>query len=225
MFARIIGFLLRPLIRPIRYGALKLMKKVRAPNDRRPIIATSDHILSEFVLPLVFNLFQEDKFRERASFSKLPTVEHDRIFNELEVAGICLAMFYLRAVKSLVRPENYHFWQEVEEHLPKQLQKIMLGFGISGSNAKLMRQLVDMRRAEYEELAKIAQNINIEHDEEFRALPPEMKWFAAAMQATAVGTVKHIRRGKYQEKEPLVQYLVEWLMRLRRKISRLVKNL
>ncbi len=114
----IIRFILRPFAKPIRYGALKIMKRMRPPNDMRPIIATADHIL-EIILPSVFSFFQDETFRELAHFKKLPVVEHDRIFNELQVAGTCLVVFLIRSMKSVLKVEDYHFWQEVETYLPK----------------------------------------------------------------------------------------------------------
>lgn len=225
MFSKIIKFVLRPFVGPIRYGALKIMKNLRSPYDKRPVIAVSDYILNEIVLPLVFRVFQEDKFRELAYFKKLPVSEHDRIFNELEVAGICLAIFYLDAVKSLVRPEDYHFWRNTEEHLPKQLQKILMGYGVDGSNAKMMRELIDMRRKEYEELAEKTLEASIDLKPELQELTPEMRWFATKAQATAVGATDHIRRGKIQEGDPLIKYLIGWLMFLQQKVGKFVKNL
>lgn len=225
MFTKIIVFFLRPFVGLIRYGALKIMKKFHSPNDKRPVIATSDHILNEIVLPSVFNTFRENKFRELAYFKKLPVSEHDRIFNELEVAGICLTIFYLHAIKPLVKPDNYHFWQDVEEYLPKQLQRALMNYGVDGSNAKLLKQLVEMRREEYEKLAEKICDVSSNKETEFKNLPLEMKRIAAVVQATAVGAADHIRRGKIQEKDPLMQYLVEQLLFLQKKIGKFVKNL
>jgi|GEM_PF-3160580 len=224
MLPKIIEIVLRPFAGIIRYGALKIMKKFRPPDDRRPVIATSDYILNEMVLPSVFYTFQEEKFRELARFKKLPVSEHDRIFNELEVAGICLAIFSLRALK-LARIEDYHFWQDTEEHLPKQFQRILIGYGVSSSNAKLMRELIDMRREEYESIAEQVWDVSTQYKPEFLSLPPEMKIFAARVQATAVGTTDHIRRGKIRKNDPLIKYLVSWLMHLYKKIRKFVNDL
>ncbi len=227
LFSGIIGTILRPFTGYIRYAVLKVMKKMRAPDDKRPMIAASDHILNEILMPSVFRFFKEDEFRELANFKKLPISEHDRIFNELEVAAICLAVFYMRAIKSVVKPEDYHFWQGVEFHLPKQLQKTLMGYGVKGGNAKLMRQLIDLRRIEYEELSgevSYANESEISRSE-FKDLPSEMKHFTAAMQATAIGTTGHIRRGKMVKGNPLIRHLTFWLLGLQKKTSKFVKNL
>lgn len=215
---------MRPFAGIIRYGVLKIMKRFRAPDDKRPAIAASDHILNEIVLPSVFRTFREDSFQELARFKKLPVSEHDRIFNELEVAGICLAIFSLRALKS-DRLEDYHFWQDTEEHLPKQLQRTLMSYGVAGSNAKLMRELIDMRREEYEKIADYIWDAFNYRQPEFRDLPPDMKIFAARVQASAVSATDHIRRGKISENDPLIKFLVSWLMQLYKKIRKFVNNL
>lgn len=225
MILKILLFVLRPFAGPIRYGALKLMKKARAPYDARPAIAASDHIVNEIVLPSVWRIFREDRFRELAYFKKLPVSEHDRIFNELEVGAICLAMFYLNAAKQFAKPGDYHFWQDVEERLPKQLQMVLIGYGVDGARAKLFRQLIEMRHQEYEELTKHSWDASDEASSEFKTLQPEMKWVAAAIQATAIGVTDHIRRGKIQEKDPLIHHLIMWLLFLHRKIGAFVKHL
>lgn len=225
MIPKFILFFLRPLAEPMRYGALKLMKRMRPPNDKHPAMAASDHLLNEIVLPSVFHTFREDAFRELARFKKLPVSEHDRIFNELEVAGVCVAVFYLRAIKTLVRPEDYHFWQDVEECLPKELQRILIGYGVDGANAKLMRELINMRRTEYEKLAEHVWEASDDARAEFKTLPEEMKRFVSWAQGTAIGTTDHIRRGKLAEKDPLISYLMEWFMSLRKKVNKFVKHL
>jgi len=221
---RIVRFILRPFAGPIRYGALKIMKKLRVPGDRRPMIAASDYVLNMIVLPSVFQTFQEEKFRELARFKKLPVSEHDRIFNELQVAGVCLAIFYLRAVKSL-RLDEYRFWHETEESLPKQLQRMLMDYGVASSNAKLMRQLIDMRRGEYEEIAEKELEVTNFYKPEFRDSPPEIKQLGASIQATAVGATNHIRRGKMEDEDPLIRYLIDWLLLLQRKIAGFVQKL
>ncbi len=221
---QIVGFVLQPFVGAIRYGALKMMKQFRAPDDERPARATAEHVLSEIVLPSCFRLFQDDVFRERARFHKLPRSEHDRIFNELEVAGICLAMFYLRMARVTGRVEEYRFWQSVDEHLPRELGEILKGYGVDSASAKLMRDLISMRRREYEELAEHVEKENSERVE-FKELSSMQKQFAAVWHATAVGTSSHITRGNLQEGDPLTQYLIQWLLVLKQQVEKFAQRL
>lgn len=219
------GFAIRPFVRPIQYFMIKIMKRVRQPDDNRPIIAASEYLINEILLPSTFKVFNDEEFREKANFSKLPRSEHDRIFNELEVVAVCLALFYIHAVEPLIKMSDYRFWNNVAEHLPKQLQHILTGYGVDSGNAKLMRELIGMRKEEYQKLADKMYEVSDEHMAEFKTLPPEMKSVAAAVQATAVGTADHIRRGKLSKKDPLVQFLITWLMTLRKNVHRFVRHL
>lgn len=227
MRSKILMLVLRPFARPLRHGALKIMKRLYNPIDNRPVIAASEHLLNEIVLPSVFTTFQAGRFRDLARFKKLPVSEHDRIFNELEVAGVFLTTLYLQNVTPLLEPVDSHFWQSVAERLPKELQNILIGYGADGGDTKLMRQLIDMRSDEYRALAWEVLKANNEENEseDFKALPPEMKKFAATVQASAVGITEHIRRGKREERDPLIGYLTEWLLSLRRDVAKFVKNL
>lgn len=225
MFSRFIGFVLGPAVRIVRFAALKLMKKLRRPYDDRPIHAAAEHMLDEIVLPAGFRVFRDARFRELASFKKLPTAEHDRIFNEIVVTDICVLLFYLGSIKSIVRPEDYHFWQDVEERVPKQYQRVLMRFGVDGGHAKLFRQLIEMRYEEYKKITKDVWKTNDTAKSEFHDLPGEVKHLTAATQAAAVGAADHMRRGKLEKNDPLIGFLVERLAGLRRKIHKFVRRL
>lgn len=230
---KILAFILRPFVKLVRYSMLKLMKAMGNSRDRRPFIATAGHIIEEYVLPSVFRTFHEGEFRRLAHFEKLPVSEHDRIFNELQVAGITVAEYALVEAKQYVKNGNFHFWSGVEEEFPRQYQKILIGFGIDGSNAKLMRELVQMRQKEYNNLADqiwdadalLASEVKKQIQKKFSSSAPEIKRLLSAVHAVAFGTVDHIRRGKMEEKDKLVNYLMTWLLKLRNKTVKFVKRL
>ena len=229
----ILAYILSPFVKLIRYGALKLMKAMHRPDDRRPAMAAASHLLEETTLPFVFRIFQEKEFRRLARFEKLPVSEHDRIFNELEVAGICMLQYSLAEAKQYVKDGSFHFWSGVEEELSRQLQKILESFGISSSNAKLMRELVNMRWKEYEKFADqvwqadalMAVEVKESINKKFKGAAPEIKRLLSTVHAFAFGTVDHIRRGKIEERDLLVRHLMTRLLILHNKISRFVRKL
>lgn len=225
MILKILVFILRPFIKSIRYGILKIMKKIRLPDDKRPVIATANYILDEIILPSVFFIFQERNFRELARFNKLPTSEHDRIFNELEAAGICLIIFYLEIAKSFVKPGDFYFWRDVGEFLLKQFQRKLISYGVDSSDAKLMREFIEIRSKEYDKLAEEIKDINEEEELEFKNLLPEKKRFLSLLEGIAIGMTEHIRRGEIKEEDPLIQYSIKWLLFLQGEIGKFVKNL
>lgn len=128
---------------------------------------------------------------------------------------------------NLVRPEDYHFWQGVEYHIPKQFQKILIGFRVDSGRAKMYRQLIDMRYEEHQKIAEDVWHVHMTHPEEkfFRELPREMQSAASAIRGTAVGATDHIRRGKLEKNDPLVNFLTGWLVQLCRRVFKFVKRL
>lgn len=225
MFSAIMGTILAPAVRPIQYAALKLVKRFRKKGDQRPIIATADHIMHHIVLTLGFKTFTDAKFRKLAEFGKISIEEHDRIFNEIQVTWICLILFYIDAVKSLVPLSDWHFWQDVAKYIPKDFEDILMGYGADERNAKMMTQLIDMRYKEYEALTHAVQETNDQYGIEFKSLSWEFKRITAYMQAAAIGTTDHIRRGKITEEDPLIKFLTEQLLFVERRISRFIKKL
>lgn len=222
MFARIIGFL---IAKPIRYLALKVMKAMRQPDDMRPVIAVADHLVGDIVLPSVYAIFQDAQFRERARFQKLTSAEHDRIFNELHVAGVCLAMCCLEVAHTIVQPEYLHFWTKAREYLPRQVQQSLVKFGVDGANAKLFRQLIDMRFEEYEHWANEVWDMWSEEEPRFRSMPEGMKRVISRVDAIAIGTTDHILRGKDDAGGHLARCLRAWLHPLNENIGRFIKKL
>lgn len=66
------------VIKIIRYLLLKIMKKLRQPDDDRPAIAATDHLLDK-LLPSAFSMFKNSEFRKIVNFDKIGQVEQDGI--------------------------------------------------------------------------------------------------------------------------------------------------
>ena len=229
---KILIFFLRPFARPVRYAMLKLMKFMHNPRDRRPAIAVASHLIEEIALPSTFKFFKDVKFRELANFNKLTVSEHDRIFNELQAAAVCTTEYSLIEAKNYLKDGNFHFWSAVEEELPRQLQKVFSSFGIDSSNAKQMREFIKIRQREYENFARQTSMANVVMDQEVKNMieknlqnSSQIKQLLSDFLAVAYGSVNHIRRGKIEEKDPLVRYFMTWLLKLRKRLIKFVIKL
>ena len=201
------------------------MKRFAPPDDNRPIIAVADHLVHGYIFAPTFRLFNDERFRALSEFKKLPRAEHDRIFNELMVASALIIRLSLQAAPRIVPPEAYHFWRKVEEQLPRQFVRELAQFGVSSANAKLVRELIDMRAKEYGELSRQVQEVNEDENKEFRELTHGIRHFAAEIQAMGIGVARHIKRGKLPPRDPLIKFLVSWLFEQSEKIGRFVKRL
>ena len=136
------------IMRVIRYLALKIMKKFHPPDDPYAATATADHFL-DMLLPSVMRIFEDAKFRETPGLYKLEQIEHDRIFNELEIAAIILCLFCLEQRETIVGHEDFHFWKKVRELIPGQFVKKLSDLGVPAENANLFFDLIRMRHEEY----------------------------------------------------------------------------
>lgn len=223
---KLIVILLRPFAEVIRYQMLKMMKKMGNSDDHRPYIAVAKHVIEDLVLPYVFQTFREAEFEQCAGFDKLPLAEKDRIFNELEVAGIIMGVYGVSLATEQVKDGEFHFWSRVEEEYPRQLQQVFTGFGIDSANAKMLRDLVKMRQKEYDDIAEqvwragalLGKDALLKMREQHGHAVSNVKRELSTAHAVAIGTADHIRRGRLQEKDPLVMYLVKFNLTLQKKV-------
>src|SRR3989344_2495702 len=183
----------------IRYLMVKLMKRMRMPDDGRPIIAAAGHITEEFLLPSSFDLFNDAQFRQAAKFDQLPRSEHDRIFNELIVSAMIMALFGAALAEALIEPKDYHFWRSVHDQLIKQFEYTLREFHVDSKNARLYRDLIKLRQDEYERLGKNVWEIWGVEEREFQNLPAIGREIASWVNAVAIGTADHIKRGKLKK--------------------------
>lgn len=213
------------LVKRIQYLMLKIMKRLRMSDDRRPAIATARHAVEEFLLPNSFDLFNDIRFRQAAKFDQLSQSEHDRIFNELIVSAMTMALFGIARAEVLVKPGDYHFWRSVHDQLLKQFERALRDFGANQVHTKQYRELITLRYDEYEQLAKQAWDIWNTEEQEFQKLPPIGQEIASWVNAVAIGTADHIKRGKLNQKDKLPCLLRQWLFGLNERIGKFIKRL
>lgn len=230
---KILALLLRPFARIIRYRMLKAMKSMGNSDDHRPHMAVARHVIEELVLPYVFQTFREAEFEQCAGFGKLPLAEKDRIFNELEVAGIIMGVYGVSVAKEQVKDGEFHFWSGVEEEYHRQLQYVLADFGVDSASAKMLRDLVLLRQKEYDDIAEqvwqagmlLGSDARVKLQELRGSASTDIKRVLSTAHAVAIGTADHIRRGQLQEKDPMVMYLLNFNLTLQKKVARFVQKL
>jgi len=209
-------------MRIIKYLLLKIIKKLYWPDDNLPVGAAAEYLLDK-LLPSAFKVFKDSEFRKIVNFDKISQVEQDRIFNELEVAAISIALFCLEERESVVQLKDFHFWKGVCEKMPAGFEDKLLKLGIDPKNARLFKDLIEIRHVEY---VKISEGNRDWIDNDLRELKSEYaKEVMARVQAIAVGTADHIRRGKLKVGDALISHLRNWLFPLDMEITNFIKKL
>ncbi|MFA6047650.1 MAG: hypothetical protein WCV59_00910 [Parcubacteria group bacterium] len=216
---------MRIIAKAIQYLMLKIMKRLGPSDDDRPAVAAADQLLDK-LLPSAFAVFRDERFREVCNFGKISQVEHDRIFNELEVSAIILCQFCIDDRMAIIGNRDFHFWETVRENMPKVFVDKLLEYGVKKSDADLYFDLIKMRHDQYSKIAD-GNRDHMENDKLFS----EYKDSQAAMdtlnrvQAIIVGTADHIRRGKLKKGDELMRLLRSWLFPLDMEISKFIRKL
>ncbi|MFC1612770.1 hypothetical protein ACFL23_00370 [Patescibacteria group bacterium] len=213
------------IIKGIQYLMLKIMKRLRQPDDNRPAIATAEHLLDNKLLPSAFSVFQDSQFRQATGFDKLAQVEQDRIFNELEVATMSLCLFCIEQRGAIVGNKDFHFWKEVSKKIPIQFEQKLLGHGVDKGNAKLFKDLIMIRHEEYEKIFDGSRDY-FEEQKDFKDISNKSAKNAfVRAQSVTVGAVDHIRRGKLKQGDSLLRIIRNWLFPLDIEITKFIRKL
>ncbi|MFA6292505.1 MAG: hypothetical protein WC637_12020 [Victivallales bacterium] len=165
-----------------------------------------------------FTLFNDKTFRQLARFNVLPVVEHDRIFNELLVAGLTLQMLTLEAPDLHIPDDMRPFLKQVANEIPATHVRELAGMGVEEEHLGVWRQLISMRYEEYaaDRHKARAASMQIEIEAARRPLDREAMDGIQAMvpvQVVAIGTHCHVCRGKTEEYDELFKFMLNHLSR------------
>lgn len=165
-----------------------------------------------------FTLFKDKAFRRLARFDALPVAEHDRIFNELLIAGLTLQMLTLEAPDLHIPDDMRPFLKQVAGEIPEAHVRELATLGISEENQCEWRQLIGMRYQEYagDRHKARAASMQIEIEATRRPLDLEALDGIQAMvpvQVVAIGSHCHICRGKTEGYDELFKFMLHHLSR------------
>lgn len=160
-----------------------------------------------------FKLFSNRKFREILTFDKIPTLERDRIFNELLLSSIILTIFVLEAPDINAPEDLKNYFQNLKERIPKKLIDEFKKLGTEEKYLRDWRELIQMRYDEYKEDKLGMRNAAMEMEaKEANLTVDKLKEIQLILpaQTVALGTISHIRRGKVEENDPLNKIIFQW---------------
>lgn len=180
--------------------------------------------LAQVVAQSAFSTWEKKEFRKLINFEKLPQIEQDRIFNELEVTLLGLFILNLDDAINLVKgtPQETVL-KMLQKSLINGFLKLFIDLGIEDKYIKQWEVLIDMRikeyRRDYEMLLKESQSWKeLQKDEGLQTA-------IMRIQAIALDCLSHIRRGKISEEDPLRKYLQNWITLFEKEFSRLTQAL
>ena len=168
--------------------------------------------LVKMVCYSAFGFFKDEKVREMLNFSSLEQVEQDRIFNELELSGLCLIMFLAEDMADLIEKDK-ELWIKTKEEIPRSFIRWLSDLRIERHYLDLWEELIEMRYKEYKKDQPKIKSIIMQELEESN-IDHSLLDVYALIQSVCIGSLFHIRRGKTSMKDPLYKYLRSWLVAL-----------
>lgn len=165
-----------------------------------------------------FNMFKDSKFRELAHFSDIDQVEQDRIFNELVVTNLIMAVLLLeQSIRETNNPDKKEYFRALKDSLLKYFIKYLTRLGIADEFTEIWGKLIELRYDEYiQEINKFRKEFLNSNDEKISALALEKS--VLIFQSLAFGLYRHIVRGKIIKDDPLYKYIQLYLMEIHKGI-------
>lgn len=166
-----------------------------------------------------FKVFRSIEFRRFFDFANLEQTEQDRIFNELEITGVGLAVLHLdKAISKSALTEKQLYFSDLQKRVIEGLPKLLKEFGVESKYLKLWKKLIEIRLKEYREHYQIAigESVNWEH---LKGYGKDVREIWARYETMTIDSLHHIRRGKTNPKDPLRKFLSKWLIKLEKEIA------
>lgn len=158
-----------------------------------------------------FAKWEERSFRQMVDFDHVQRTEQDRIFNELELTVLGLFVLHLEDAAS-AKPRMKKIFDILKKEVVEGFINLLANLGLEEHFIEEWRALIQMRLAEYRKdyklLIKESKDIpELVKNEEFKII-----W--ARIETLTLDGLRHIRRGKLEQEDPLRRDLQKWLIGL-----------
>lgn len=185
---------------------LELIKYNLFPPKRPDEIAKR---LTEKIAGESFKLFREPQFHELVNYEKLQKEEQDRIFNEIVLTGLALAILMFGYLEEYTKNERAkQFYAELQMEMESYYSNWLKELGTPTEFTELWKKLIKMRTDEYRRDYK-------EHQKELEKDWKKNPWVFVA----TIGGYHHIRRGKGKPEDPLFKFFLKWVIKIANDIS------
>ena len=184
-----------------------------AKHVKTPEWAAED--VTDLIAKASFFLFRDKKFRLSVdNFDNLEQVEQDRIFNEIVVSGLVLAILTYETIADLAQnDEKKSYFIELKTEMESRYGNNLRELGVEEEFAGLWKGLIQMRADEYRKDYR-------EHKAEIGDRPGVNPY----MFVVAIGGTDHISRGKAKAEGELFKIFRGWIFNLTEKILATTKK-
>lgn len=165
--------------------------------------------ITENIADSAFEFFKKPEFRNLVNFDKLSRTEQDRIFNEIVITGLSLAVLMFEGMEGMAKKESpKQFYREMQIEMASRYGNWLKEIGTPLEFTDLWKKLIQMRVDEYRK----------DYQEHRKKLEKDWKknpWVFVA----ALGGYHHIRRGKGKPDDILFKMVLKWVIKNANKIG------
>jgi len=165
--------------------------------------------ITENIAAKSFKLFRDKKFRRLNNFENIDQVEQDRIFNEIVLTGLALAILTFENLEKRTRetPMFEQYFRYLQLEMANYYGNWLNELGSKPSDVELWKKLVKMRCDEYKK-------------DEKRFLRKKNSLKNEWPHITAIGGFRHITRGKGKPEDELFIIFIRWIAGIYENISK-----
>src|SRR4030065_1543436 len=121
---------------------LDKLKSILVPPKNPEELAKA---ITEKIANMSFGLFKNEDFRNMNNFKKIDITEQDRIFNEIIVSGLALAIMMFEAMENKAKSEKIkESYSEIQVELASRYPNWLKELGSKESDVDLWRELTKM---------------------------------------------------------------------------------
>lgn len=178
-----------------------------AKHVKSPEWAAED--VTDLIAKASFFLFRDKKFRlSFDNFDQMDQIEQDRIFNEIVVSGLVLAILMYETIGELAQnDEKRNYFVELKTEMESRYGNNLRELGVEEEFAGLWKGLIQMRADVYR---KDYKKYKIDIGDRLSVNP----WTIVV----SIGGTDHVSRGKAKPESELFKIFRGWIFNLSEKI-------
>lgn len=171
--------------------------------------------ITEKIANSSFVFFKDENIRSLLNFEKISVTEQDRIFNEILVSGITIAILIFATLENKTKNERIkQFHIEMQIELTSSYPNWLKELGAEQNNADLWKELIKMRVNEYEK----------DYEENEKEIKKQTDAKLAFVFVVAIGGNKHICRGKKKDMNLTFKPFLRWNVNLANEILKIIET-
>jgi len=181
-------------------------------KETAKVLLESGEKIAQMIAQESFDLWSRKDFRMFIDFDHQTQTEQDRIFNELEVSLIGLYVLHFdNAIETATDQAKVLVFKGLREGIQTGFLKILSDNGVEVKFLKMWEGLIKTRVKEYREDYKIAMKMSAK-DKSFAIKDADLRPAWARAETLKIDCLSHIRRGNFDEKDPLWKFLTKWFI-------------